>query len=356
MNFKKGLTVGATDAKQSPSSLRFDFNKAVEDARRDFPAATAKVAFFDLDAPDVDAQMQKFYDGLSPAARKNVDNIRVNNPDFLTSRASPAAWRSADGSGIGVLMAYGTRTHMNELEQIAFNPTEAAKRLNYTFQHELGHLVVKGADTGGNYSEHAADAFAVLRGFQSHFLDRRDVKEIADGRAMLGWLNCDVTHLTSMSLDALIINPKQKNFMNLTPDETAKVAARHAEKFSTNYEPGSMFTILNALPRWALSKEERLDAGLNGLANVVLKTERSSLSFYVAARMLLTAKAKKDAGDPNMAETRFEGGKWDKVFARIERAKRNRDIGAEKAIERDGIVKDKSVIQRLALRLKSLSV
>lgn len=345
-----------SDTSTQQTGLRFDFNKAVDDARRDFPSATAKVTFFDLDAPDIDAQMQKFYEGLSPAAQKNVDNIRVNNPEFLTGQGSPAAWRSADGSGVGVLIAYGTRTHLNEIEQMAFNPSEAAKRLNFTFQHELGHLVVKRADTGGDYSEHAADAFAVLRGFQSRFLDRRDVKEIADGRAMLGWFNCDVTHITSMSLDALIINPKQKDFMNLSPADTAKVAARHAEKFSTDYEPGSIFTILGALPRWALSREERLNAGLDGLANVVLKTERSSLSFYVAARMLLTAKAKKDAGDPKMAETTFEGGKWDKVFARIERAKRSRDIGAEKAIEKDGTVKDKNLIQRLALRLKSLSV
>lgn len=345
-----------TDTPQQQTGLRFDFNKAVEDARRDFPAATAKVAFFDLDAPDVDAQMQKFYDSLSPAAKKNVDNIRVDNPDFLTSRASPAAWRAADGSGVGILMAYGARTHLSDIEQIAFNPTEAAKHLNYTFQHELGHLVVKGADRHGNYAEHAADAFAVLRGFQSGFLNRRDVKEISDGRAMLCWLNCDVTHITSMSLDALIINPKQKNFMSLDANQTAKLAARHAEKFSTNYEPNSMFTLLNALPRWALSREDRLATGLDGLANVVLKTERSSLSFYVAARILTTAKAKQDAGDPKMADADFTGEKWDKVFARIDRARKSRDIGAEKAVEKDGTVKPKNAIQKIALRLKPLSV
>lgn len=345
-----------TDTPQQQTGLRFDFNKAVEDARRDFPAATAKVAFFDLDAPDVDAQMQKFYDGLSPAAKKNVDAIRYNNPDFLTPRASPAAWRSADGSGVGVLMAYGTRTHLSDLEQMAFNPTEAAKHLNYVFQHELGHLVVKRADTGGNYSEHAADAFAVLRGFQSRFLDRRDIKEIADGRAMLGWFNCDVTHITSMSLDALIINPKQKDFMSLSPADTAKVAARHAEKFSTDYEPGSIFTILGALPRWGDSPEDRRERGLNGLANVVLKTERSSLSFYVAARLLTTARAKKDAGDPNMKDVEFKGDKWDQVFKRIARAKVKRDIGAERAVEKDGTVKQLNTIRRFALRVKPLSI
>lgn len=339
---------------QQQAGLRFDFNKAVEDARRDFPAATKNVAFFNLDAPDADAQMQKFYDGLSPADKKNIDEIRVDNPDFLTAKASPAAWRSKDGTG--VLMAYGTRTHLSEVEQIAFNPTEAAKHLHYTFQHELGHLVVKGADRHGNYAEHAADAFAVLRGFQSGFLNRRDVKEISDGRAMLCWLNCDVTHITSMSLDALIINPKQKNFMSLDADQTAKLAARHAEKFSTNYEPGSMFTLLKALPSWAWSREDRLATGLDGLANVVLKTERSSLSFYVAARILATAKAKHDAGDLKMAEADFSGEKWDKVFARIDRARKSRDIGAEKAIEKDGDVKPKNAVQKLALRLKSLSV
>ncbi len=342
-----------TDAPAQQTGLRFDFNKAVADARRDFPAETKNVAFFDLDAPDVDAQMQKFYDGLAPDAKKNVDAIRYDNPDFLTSRASPAAWRALDGTGI--LMAYGTRTHLSEAEIIAYKPTEAAKHLQYTFQHELGHLVVKGADKHGNYAEHAADAFAVLRGFQSSFMTRRDVKEISDGRAMLGWFNCDVTHITSMTLDALIINPKQKNFMSLTPAETAKLAQRHAEKFSTNYEPGSMLTIWNALPRWG-ENDDRRAAGLDGLANVVMKTERSSLSFYVAARMLTTAKAKHDAGDPNLAAMDFKGDKWDKVFARIDRAKKSRDIGAEKSIEKDGGVKPKNALQKLAIRLKPFSV
>lgn len=343
-----------TDARVQQNSMRFDFNKAVADARRDFPAATKQITFFDLDAPDVEAQMQKFYDGLSPAAKKNVDEIRVDNPDFLTARSNPVAWRSLEG--VGIMTAYGTRTHLSDVEKIAYNPTEAAKHLQYTFQHELGHLVVKNADRAGNYAEHAADAFAVLRGFQSSFLTRQDVKEISDGRSMLGWLNCDVTHITSMSLDALIINPKQRDFMSLTPDETAKVAARHAEKFSTDYEPGSLRTILNALPRWGLSTDDRRAEGLNGLANVVMKTERGSLSFYVAARMLLTAKGKKDAGDPNLAVMDFSGDKWDKVFERIDRAKKSRDIGAEKALSTGHVKKQKSAIHRLALRVKPLSV
>ncbi len=345
--------MGATDAEQSPSSLRFDFNKAVADARRDFPAATAKVTFFDLDAPDVEVQMEKFYDSLSPAEKKNVDDIRYENPDFLTSRDNPTAWRSLEGTG--VLMAYGTRTHLSEAEVIAYKPTEAAKHLQYTFQHELGHLVVKNADKYGNYSEHAADAFAVLRGFQSSFMTRQDVKEISDGRAMMGWFNCDVTHITSMSLDALIINPKQKNFMTLTPDETVKLAQRHAEKFSSAYEPVSILNIWNALPRWG-QDDERRAAGLDGLANVVMKTERDSMSFYVAARMITTAKAKHDAGDPNLAAMDFKGDKWDKVFSRIDRAKKSRDIGAEKALEKDGNIKPANAVQKLALRLKPFSV
>ena len=72
--------------------------------------------------------------------------------------------------------------------------------------------------------------------------------------------------------------------------------------------------------------------------------------------MLTTAKAKKEAGDPNLAAMDFSGDKWDKVFARIDRAKKSRDIGAEKAVEKDGIVKPKNAAQKFRLRLKPLSV
>jgi len=327
-------------------SLRFDFAKAVADARRDFPEKTQKVAFFNLDDPDVGSQMEKFYDGLSPENKRNIDAIRQEDPDFLTPKDWPHAWRSPV-DGVGLMTAYGSREHRTDMETLAYKGLDVQKQLHYTFAHELGHLVVKDADRAGNSAEHAADAFAVLRGFQSSFLKKDDVRVIAEGRDMLGWLNCDISHITSMTMDALVINPKSVEFTALTPGEIAKIAVQHAQAFSQSAEPGATRALRSAIPTWGFGRENRLQSGLEGLAELVARNEKSSLTFYVAARILLTAKARKEAGDPDLAAMDMSGANWDKTFKRIEKAGRHKKVAEDKP---------KTQLQKLASRLKPLSI
>ena len=340
------------------TALRFDFDKAAADARADFPEQTKGITFINLDAPDVAAQMQKFYDGLSDTAKSHVDAQRRANPDFLTPNAMPTVWKTMDGQGM--LLAYGSRSHLCEAEKIAFDPAEAAKQLKYTFDHELGHLVVKNADKPTNRAEHGADAFAVLRGMQSAFLTQADVRQIADGRDMLGWLNADVTHITSMSLDALLINKKQTDFLSLTPQQTAQIAARHAETFALETDVSSFTRLITALPRYGFTMDQIRADRLENLGDLALKEDRSSLGFYYAARMLLTAKAKHDAGDLLAAKADFSGEKWDKVFAAIDKKAQHRDIGASHAVAKNPgapeVAAPRSVWQKIQMKMKPLKV
>jgi hypothetical protein len=347
------LCVATLDASRQ-TGLRFDFNKAVEDARRDFPDALKNVTFIDLDAPDVEAQMKKFTDSLSDKGRKELGFRQYENHKFMTKDAQPTVWRTTDGRG--VLLAYGTRTHMCEAEKIQFNADDPAKILHYTFSHELGHLVVKNAYSATNYAEHGADVFAAMRGFQSGFLTRKDVQTIANGRDMLGWLNCDITHVTSMSLDALLINPKQVDFMTLSPKETAALAAKHAAAFALEGDYSGFVRLVNAMPRWGLTLDELRADRLSGLADIVLRSDKNSLPFYYAARVLLTAQAKKESGDPYLARTEMQGAKWDKVFEEIALKNKGRDIGAIRAATQDGSPKPQSTLQKLAGKLKPLSI
>ncbi len=341
----------ASQEQEQPTPLRFDFNKAVEAARRDFGDKLQGITFINLDAPDVEAQMERFYAGLSDKGREELGNRRRENSDFLTKDASPTVWRTTDGQGL--LLAYGSRTHLSEAEKIHYAPDDPAKLLHYTFSHELGHLVVKGADVYGNYAEHAADTFAILRGLQSRFLDRKDVKQIADGRDMLGWLNADVTHITSMSLDALLINPKHADFTCLTPKQTAEISAKHADIFALDGINAS--TMRSVLPRWGLTLAQMRGDSMEALGALVLAADKKSLPFYFAARIILTVQARKESGDPLLADTHFGGEKWEKVFAAIDKKAHGRDIGAARAVTQEDL-KPQTAIQKLASKLKPLSI
>lgn len=343
--------MGATDQQQQ-KTLRFDFNEAVAEARRDFPAETKGITFIDLDAPDAAEKMQKFYDGLSDTAKREANNRRAEDADFLTAKARPAVWRTTDGQG--VMLAYGSRSLMNDIEKVALNGLDPEKNRHYTFWHEAGHIIVPGGQYNSNHGEHAADSFAVLKGLQSGFLDKQDVKKIADGRDMICWFNHDVTHVTSMSLDALIINPKHTDFISLSPQETAALAAKHAQTFSLNAELSSYYRVADALPRWGNTLDEMRQNGLDNLGDIVMKADRTTLAFYVAARVLLTAKEKKDAGDPLLEKIELGGGKWDKAFETLAKKSQGRDIGAAKAATAED--KPQNALQKLHNRLKPLSI
>lgn len=346
-------------AHNTNGSLRFDFNKAVEDARRDFPEQSRNVTFINLDAPDAEEQMQKVFDSLNEEDRKTWKHHQYHDTNFMTKDAMPAVWHHSGGA---VLLAYGSRAQFSEVEKIAYNPNQNAKSLFYTFWHEFGHIVVPGAQQPNNKAEHAADSFAMLRGLQSNFLTRNDIKQIADGRDMLCWLNADVTHITGMSLDALLINPKHTDFLSLSPLETATIAAKHAETFSLNADMSSYTRIAYKTPKydWTMTTDEIRQQRLVGMGEIVLSADNNSLAYYFAARVLLTAQAKKEAGDPNAEKADFSHQWWKRVFDNIAKQVRKRDIGASKAVENNAgaetMPEAQNLVQKLKTRLKPLSI
>src|SRR5690606_22051930 len=101
----------------------------------------------------------------------------------------------------------------------------------FVFNHELGHLVVPeciagDSDKSTEYREHAADGFAVLGSLRQGVLDKKDMVSKADDRGHAMLFTGDITHLTSMSLDAVAINPKNTDFVSLSAKEIVKIAQK----------------------------------------------------------------------------------------------------------------------------------
>lgn len=340
--------------------LRFDFNKAVADARRDFPAETANTTFVAIDAPGAEEQMQAFIDGLPEEDRSLISKFRENNPDAFTANQGARVWATASGKKL--LTAFTGEHQPSAQELILFGTQDDAKQAYYTFEHELGHVVVKNADNPTNYSEHAADTFALLRGFQSGFLDKSDAQLIAKGRDTLMWYNADYKHVTSMSLDALVINPKQIDFISLTPAEIAAVAAKHAETFSLSSDLTALRWIQRAtdIPIQWTSDYARLER-LSYLADVLHRAPEESHATYTAARALQTAFELHEARHPAVKDMMLDHEDWKTAREDVCTRMKNRDLGAKRAMQKNPDIapdpdKSQGAFNKLRNKLKPLKI
>lgn len=296
----------------------FDFNKAVAEARRDYPRATKNTTFVDLDAPDAMEQMISWVEKLDEASIE------------VLYRTGTLMEMTPESDGITVSSLYGDRklvaTHSKYNRFLPFFAGEPEKQAAFVFFHELGHVVVPGADNGTNYSEQGADVFGVLRGIAKGLFEKKDVKKLADERLVAYLKSLDIQHLSTMALDAVVINPKQIDFVSLTPKQIARIASEHAEAFVNPFDTERK--ILEAtIGGWSAGDK------FHNFADIALKSSGFTHEFYIAARMLkpLLDKNIPDAAVASMTGMKPE--KWQKVKEAIARKTSKRDIGAVKAME-----------------------
>lgn len=296
----------------------FDFNKAVADARRDYPRQTRNTTFVDLDAHDAMEQMADWIEKLDEDSKEALyrsGTLREMNPE-------------SDGFTISSL--YGDErivaTHSRHNPFLPFFPDEPEKQAAFVFFHELGHVVVPWADIPTSYAEHGADVFGVLRGISKGIFNKKDVKQLADARLMTYFHGLDIQHLSTMALDAVVINPKQIDFLSLTPKQVARIAAEHAAAFAN--PPDAECAIVNAtIGGWSERDMFR------NFAEIAATSDGLSREFYIAARLL------KPLMDENLpaaivaAAIGIKHADWEKVKEALARKAGNRDIGAVKAME-----------------------
>lgn len=320
----------------------FDFNKAVAEARRDYPRETKNTTFVDLDAPDAMEQMASWVEKLDEASIK------------VLYRTGTLMEMNPDSDGFSISSLYGDKrivaTHSQHNPFLPFFAGEPDKQAAFVFFHELGHVVVPGADIPTNYSEQSADVFGVLRGISKGLFEKKDVKRLADERLVSYFKGLDIQHLSTMALDAVVINPKHIDFVSLTPKQVARVATEHAEAFASHVDT-EMKIVDATLNGW--SAQHMFD----NFADIALKSSGFTHEFYIAARML---KPLLDSRIPDEVVAEMTGmppEKWGKVKEALARKTGKRDIGAVKAMETPGFAPPPEGLGRRILNaLKPLSI
>lgn len=324
----------------------FDFEKAVEEAKQDFPEQTKNVTFIDLDADDADQKLRDWIDSLSAITKANMQRTGTIN-DLTTSSSGFAFHAPQEGKRIVAM-------HSKYCAEISMFDHAPEKQAAYVFDHELGHIVVPEADKATNKAEHGADDFAVIRGLKRGTMDKKDIQLIADARATDFFLYGDLTHLTTVSLDNILVNPKNTDFLSLSANEIAQIAGKHAETFGKNKEVRDDLNEtykVKGLHDAPLS-QEACQKRLEQLGQVCLDANKNSLQFYIAARIVKSAM---EHGGINNMPLDTSGPEWEKIAKVIEQKTKGRDLGAKEAVDKpiyDPEKKPAGVMDRLRNMMK----
>jgi len=305
----------------------FSFARAVDDARRDFPKETANTTFIDGSADDAH---EKLYAWAVAQKFRTIEWERILLPQFEGKQAGVVP-----GHNGGMLMIMHPDRPSNVF------PGATDKCNHYTFDHELGHLVAPkgtGRDVAPDLAENVADSFAVLRGLQRGTLVKQDLAALSAHRDSGFLLYGGLSHLTSMAIDSIIINPRHTDFMSLSPLQTARIATRHAEAFDKPARLMEKFEQVAKIGKYrpedgGLPLEERLEQRLHALTEICMKARPASMTFYLAARIVVSAI---DAGGATYVgqNVPLQGGAahWQDLKEAILKRAGDRDIGGRQAM------------------------
>jgi len=352
MAILKGFCMAAGSSSSSDNPRGFDFDRAVAEARTEYPRETADTTFINGSDPDAIEQLYNW-------ARK--EGLRTIEWAHIFPYASNELPLSLSGhKGGTALMMFPHKP----------TPTFAGapdKCNQLTFDHELGHIVCgKGManDLAADYTEHIADSFAVLRGLRRGTLQKSDIPAIAAQRDAGFLLRSDIDHLTSMSLDAIVINPKNLDYRALSPRQTIRLAEKHAAAFENKYKSYNQLDDVAAIGKptrqsEGLSIEDRAEQRLHALTSICMNNKPSSMAFYLAAR-ILTGAIKN--GGLKYLDTEFKidsnNAHWQDVLQNVTARANGRDIGAQKALQSPDLTrpKEEGIIAAIKSRFTPLKI
>lgn len=310
------------------ADIPFDFDKAVARARQDYPAETRNITFIDIDRPDAQTQYAAWMAQLSPKAQARAKTCGV-------PKLEPDTGDFAMGfEGKVVVAVHGQSAVSQRVPEIP-----PGRWSQYVFDHELGHAVVKGGMYNGilnpppNFKESIADSFAVLRGLRNGTLERSEIRILADHRMedFMKRQGLPQQHLTTMALDALVINPKQTDFTSLSHAEIKSVAHAHAKAFSNDNKTN--LALITSKFCWDGEKSdvEKLHTHVKRLTDLAEQAPADSSRFYIALRALKTPLAEKAVSHYISADA------WQEKLQKLESRAPNRDVGAVAAAQKPAV-------------------
>jgi hypothetical protein len=287
--------------KPAAPSLRFDFNEAVKKVVRDHPQLKKGALYINAANDDWDTTEAALVS--MSVDEDDIDEIKKGVKEARRLKTSFCQAISIDGKNMSAVILHPDKNPL-------YGAAHGAGDDIGTFDHETSHALTPGLS--GTLGENTADAYASLRHLQRFKGEEDDIDYCGWKRAAIFMRAGVPSHLTTFTLDRILCDAKTADFMSLTPAETIAIAKDYAKK----HTPGDkkLKRLQNDFKRL---KKLPLDETFNKLAQITLKADVKSDTFYLGARVLKGA-LQEGGVTLDGEHIALTGGKWDKVRRKLD--------------------------------------
>jgi len=290
------------------TTLRFDFTEAARKVVKDHPELGRNTLF-------IDAKNDLWLEP-SPIIEKLIDNDEMETIEDVVKSARRLKTSFAQAVDLG---------RKKEAHALVFHPDQNPLYAQKpgavddfgSFDHETGHML--SPDRHETAGENAADAYAMLRHLQRFGDQSPDAEYCGWKRALVFALTGITSHVTTFTVDKIVVDAKTANFMSLSPKETKAIARDYA---ALNTPDAARLKDLRTAFRHVIRKpanQKPLTAAtFRDIARVALKADVNSDAFYISLR-ILAAPLAQGGVVYNGKKITLSGHEWDDVRQRLEK-------------------------------------
>lgn len=288
--------------KSIPAPLSFDFNKVARQALRDHPELKKDILFVDAENDNYLATSSTLIklDDDDDAKDELVQTVR-HAKRLRTSFAQ--AIMIDEKKTINAVVFHPDRhtlfdPHNRDIDSIG------------TMDHELGHLLSPNAER--THGENVADAYAILRHLQRFDGQQTHADYAAWKRAMVFISGGHTSHLTTFTLDRILIDSQSADFVSLTPAQTVAIAREYARKHTPSQERLSKLSA-----DFHSARSKNINANFfREVARITLAADPSTDTFYMGARALIPVLAASSV-TLNGRNIYLRGPEWTRLQAQL---------------------------------------
>jgi hypothetical protein len=232
----------------------FSFAAAQNRLRARYPEETANLTCLDTSTLSNRLLVLDWLKSASPEARS-----LTGKPDHLFDRSGAAVYDPVQNKGLILIDT--------QKKNAPLTGNNRSTEINYVLAHEHGHLILPNGIPSSlrqcpltpptaaaeNGAENVADVFSAIENMNDGMLRPHHIRHLSLHRALKMWLNKDSEHVTSMALDALLIDHERAPVHSLAPKEVKEISTAHARRFAMT---DADMNALRALAPARLAEEE----------------------------------------------------------------------------------------------------
>ncbi len=281
----------------------FDFNEAARKAAKDHRELQRSTAF-------IDARTNSWV-ARDALIEKLIDEDEMDTIESVVKSAKRLKTSFSQAVNIG---------KNKDAHAIVFHPDKnplfaSTKGLiddAGSFDHETGHVLAP--DFHFTLGENAADGYAMLRHIQRFGTDKPETDYCGWKRALAFALTGISSHLTTFTVDKIVLDSKSADFMSLTPKQTAAIAKDYARAHTPDDKALKKLQAAFATVKGGKPDEKTFSE----IARITLAANPNSDVFKLGHRILAKPLAEKTVIF-NGKKISLKGKDWADIQAKLQR-------------------------------------